>query len=276
MPGAINIEPFRTEDIVPFLELASAENWVAEPWEFEFLIAVFSQGCFTARGENGKTAGFVTSIRHERSGWIGNLIVSAEYRGRKIGERLFTSAFEALRFSGVETFWLTASKSGQSLYEKYGFRSIDTIIRWVGTGRQRHTLNGCQNDKSISNMIDIDQQAWGDRRAILLTETAGRGRLVHDKSGFIVIQPAATAQQLGPFSAFDSGSAERLFDDATTAVAFGTKILVDAPASNRSSLRLFNRRKMKIAGSNSLMYAGKKPDYRPELIYGLATMGSCG
>ena len=80
----------------------------------------------------------------------------------------------------------------------------------------------------------------------------------------------------GPFSSVDSGGAGRLLEAASRNVAFGTKVFVDAPASNRAALRMYNRKRMKIVGSNLLMYAGKKPAYRPELIYGLATMGSCG
>ncbi|OGU17987.1 MAG: hypothetical protein A2076_14100 [Geobacteraceae bacterium GWC2_53_11] len=274
----MNIEPFVRADIASFLKLATAENWVAEPWEFEFLLGAFSRGCFAARGDNGEVAGFVTSLRHDRSGWIGNLIVAAEFRGQKIGERLFTCALDALHSEGVETVWLTASKSGQPLYEKFGFSRVDTIIRWVGSGRRRHANTGYngRRDSNHSLASGIDCQAWGDRRDALLTATVSRGELLLDESGFIVIQPSATARQFGPFSALDAGVAGRMLNDAAKTVALGTKVLVDAPASNRSALRLFNRKNMRIAGSNELMYAGKKPDYRPELIYGLATMGSCG
>ena len=49
---------------------------MAEAWEFEFLLEVFPQGCFCIRDDSGKGIAFVTSIRHGRSGWIGNLIVA--------------------------------------------------------------------------------------------------------------------------------------------------------------------------------------------------------
>jgi hypothetical protein len=110
----------------------------------------------------------------------------------------------------------------------------------------------------------------------LLAATVGRGELLLDESGFIAVQPSVDAFQFGPFAALDAGCAERMFDAAAKNVAFGTKILVDAPAANRSALRLYNRRRMRMAGSNELMFAGRKPEYRPELLYGLATMGSCG
>ncbi len=268
------IEPFGTDDIASFLRLAAAEGWVAGEWEFDFLLSNFPQGCFIARDDSGAAAGFVTSLLHERSGWIGNLIVAEQFRGGGIGNGLFKKAVGALRLAGAQTIWLTASKSGVHLYEKYGFIQIDTINRWVGTGRGRHG-NNC--NKELARAVhDLDAHAWGDRRMALLEVTASRGTVWKNESGFIVLQPYDASVHCGPFSAVDSGSAELLFDAAITSVPSGIKILADVPASNRSASRFFRRRNMAVAGSNALMYAGRKPDYRPELLYGLATMGSCG
>jgi ribosomal protein S18 acetylase RimI-like enzyme len=274
----MNIVPFGIDDVVHFLKLAAAENWVAESWEFDFLLSNFSQGCFAARGDKGETVGFVTSLLHNRSGWIGNLIVTPEYRGKGIGERLFSKALDALRSADVETYWLTASQSGRKLYEKYGFRSIDTILRWVGNGQEQHTADDQHgdNDTSILSVGDIDSAAWGDRRHSLLAATAGRGRVLFYKTGFLVIQPGIKAKQFGPFSALDAGGAEQLLESAIRSIESGTIFLVDTPVSNRPAVRLFKQKGMRIAGTNELMYAGKRPDYKPEYIYGLATMGSCG
>jgi len=272
------IEPFCKDDIAGFLALAAEECWVAEPWEFKFLLSAFSQGCFAAREEDGATVGFVTSLRHERSGWIGNLIVSPECRGRGIGEALFRAAQETLLDSGVETVWLTASKEGQLLYQKCGFTRIDTVIRWNSSGRQRCSDNEVE---VVCNYVDpllkdIDSRAWGDQRTALLAVTAGRGNVLQQESGFVMAQPAGGDMQLGPFSAPGYSTAEVLLKRALSAIPSGTKVCLDAPASNRTAMQLFNRNRMRISGSNELMYAGVKPAYRPELIYGLATMGSCG
>jgi len=278
MPHTMNTVPFCSDDIPLFLKLAAAENWLAEPWEFEFLHSVFSQGCFTARADDGETKGFVTSLQHERSGWIGNLIVAEEFRGMGIGANLFSSALNTLRSAGVETFWLTASKSGQRLYEKFGFKNIDTIIRWSGQGRQRHTGHDRQeSSESLTDlMAGIDFKAWGDRRDLLLATISKRGRVVPGTSGFSVIQTCRDAVQFGPFSALDGSAADHIFNAAIASVPLETRVYIDAPASNHSAVRLFSRRGMQIHGNTELMYAGKKPDYHPELIYGLATMGSCG
>lgn len=274
----MKIEPFRSEDIKPFLELASAENWVAEAWEFEFLLSEFFRGCFAARAENGETAGFVTSLRHDRSGWIGNLIVAPDYRGRKIGERLFVSALEALWNDGVETVWLTASRAGMPLYQKFGFKGIDTIIRWSGSGRQKSGAPPTKADRAADDSFqsEADALGWGDRRAGLLKVTAARGETFRHESAFAVLQPCGGASQIGPFSARNYSSADSLLKGVLNSVPLGTKVFIDAPASNRSALSLFNRKNMNISGRNELMYAGVRPDYKPEYIYGLATMGSCG
>jgi ribosomal protein S18 acetylase RimI-like enzyme len=274
----MKIEPFRPDDTIAFLKTAVAEGWVAEPWEIAFLLTVFPQGCYCTRDSAGKVIAFVTSLQHETSGWIGNLIVAEEFRGRGLGGALFRKAKEALDAAGVKTYWLTASKMGQSLYEKNGFSSIDTIVRWVGTGRQRRLSRG-QNAGSpatTASIISADRLCWGDRRESLLAATVKRGRVMHEETGFIVVQPCGEALQLGPFSALDSGTAEGLLEKVLGTIPPGAKFFLDAPASNRPALRLFKRKGMRMAGRNELMYAGDRPDYRPEMLYGLATMGSCG
>lgn len=274
----MTIEPFRTEDIDALLELAVLENWITERWEFDFMLKVFPHGCFAARGERGETLGFVTSLSHERSGWIGNLIVSEKFRGRRIGEALFRSALAALKNGGVETVWLTASTSGKSLYEKYGFKRTDSIVRWTGKAMRRSVsrkLDACDGESSAM-IASIDFQAWGDRRDALLRITIERGRLLKCESGFAIIQDCGDAKQIGPFAALGYRAAEQLFREAIRTVPAGTKFYIDAPASNRAASRLFKRMGMMIAGRNELMYCGRKPDYRPEYVYGLATMGSCG
>lgn len=274
----MTIEPFRTDDIAGFLALAVTENWVAEPWEFEFLLAAFPPGCFVARGEQGETAGYVTALRHDRSGWIGNLIVAARFRGKGLGEALFRKALEALYDSGVDTVWLTASKSGMPLYQKCGFSRIDTIIRWSGNGRQRHNIPETAGSGTAMDPLlnDIDARIWGDRRAALMAVTAGRGKLLQQESAFVVLQPCRDAWQLGPFAAPGYSNAAALLKAALHMIPCGAGLCLDAPASNRTALQLFSRNRMRISGSNELMYAGVRPDYRPEMLYGLATMGSCG
>lgn len=274
----MSIDRFCSADIPAFLCLADEEQWIAEAWEFEFLLATFPQGCLCIRTEEGNAVAFVTALMHEQSGWIGNLIVDTRYRGRGYGERLCAEASKALKHAGAVTLWLTASKMGIEMYKKHGFTVIDTIVRWSGVGRHRHAgyESTAEPTGTLAAMCRIDSRTWGDTRADLLRTTVARGTSIHAESGFAVVQPCGEAIQIGPFSALDTETAELLLDKALRMAVKGKKICVDAPASNRPALRLFNRKGLRISGTNDLMYAGVRPDYRPEMLYGLATMGSCG
>jgi len=268
------LDHFQIDDVEWFLGLAAAENWVAEAWEFEFLFSAFPEGCLTLRNEAGNPVGFVTSIRHDRSGWIGNLIVDRLHRGKGLGEALFVNALNALHAAGTETVWLTASKMGRPLYEKYGFTSIDTIIRWTGRGR-------CELKKyseSCEAVFDhnTDRIGWGDCRELLLKHIARRGSVLTSGSASAVIQPCKSFMQIGPIAAINPGDASDVMDMALAESPLNSKIYIDAPDSNQSAKRLLCEKDFVSNGENELMFSGVRPAYRPEYIYGLATLGSCG
>ncbi len=261
-------------DIVPFLALAGREGWIAEAWELEFLLDLFPAGCLVVRDGNGQPVAFVTSLKHNRSGWIGNLIVAPEYRGKGIGELLFLAALQALREASVETVWLTASRMGMALYSRHGFNRIDTILRWSGASRQSHPVS--PESGSDNNAAMLDALAWGDRRDLLLERTMARGTSICDSHGFITVQPCGGRFQLGSFIALDQSGAQKLLEAAQQLIPNGSGLYLDSPALNRSAARIYHACQLRITGTNELMYFGVPPLYRPELLFGMATMGSCG
>lgn len=270
-------EPFLNADIGAFLKLAQQEEWVAEQWELNFLLAAFPQGSLVIRDEAGQGIGFVNALAHGTSGWIGNLIVAAEYRGRGIGERLFLASLQALRQAGLQTVWLTASKMGMRLYEKHNFSRIDTIVRWVGAGCAPDELTARIPAAAAPEVaLRLDAQAWGDRREQLLSAVMTRGAWLADSDGFATVQPCGERYQIGPFAALNGQKAADLLQSARQMVPTGAILYLDSPSSNHNAGLLFNHNYLRIAGSTELMYCGEKPAYQPDLLYGLATMGSCG
>ena len=259
------------------MALASREGWLVDEWEFRFVLSRFPEGCFRVC-HAGEPIGFVTSLRHERSGWIGNLIVAPPFRGQGVGRELFAAARSILEKLKVETIWLTASNDGLPLYRSLGFRRCDTIIRWRGLGRHRHDdhAQGTAPPGLHRNSLELDRLAWGDRRDELLSAVAGRGMLFEDQDGFLVLQPMGDGHLIGPFAAASGGTAGRLLYGALEAVGRNDSVCLDMPASNRDGVRLLRRKGFAMTGRTELMYAGNAPAYRPELLYGLATAGSCG
>ena len=127
------IDRFRHEDLTDFLTLAAKENWICGRWELDFLLRHFPQGCLAMRIDDAPVA-FITAIKYGTSGWIGNLVVSKDLRGKGIGSALMGKALAALLEAGARTVWLTASEAGRFIYERLGFDAIDAVKRWYGSG----------------------------------------------------------------------------------------------------------------------------------------------
>lgn len=270
----MTIRPFRGTDMGSFLDLALAEQWVTGEGELEFLLPAFPAGCFCIRDGNGNAAGFVTSLKHGRGGWIGNLIVRPGLRGRGRGEALFNGALHALRSAGCETIWLTASEMGGPLYEKHGFRSMDRIVRWVGQAPGGPTDAACISPAPFDRALD--RLCWGDRRERLLAWASSRGKGVAGHAASCVLQPVGEAVQIGPWAAQDEAAARQAVSALIGSLTSGTRLICDAPAANTACSALLHSLGFSRRSDTQLMYCGTEPDYRPEYLYGLATLGSSG
>lgn len=266
------LSPFLHSDIEPFISLATAEGWICGEWELEFLLESFPQGCLVER-EGDCVLGYVTAIRHDRSGWIGNLLVAPGVRGRGIGRKLMEAALHALQACGVETVWLTASADGVGLYKKLGFVAIDSINRWVGEGSNEQRLSAAPPcDQAV--MRHVDRSGWGDRRDALLAVTSRRGQAFCSNYSFICTQAWGHGTQLGPWGSLLTSEAEPLLDVALSCA--GEQVFLDVPVGNVAAAGLLTRRGFSIRGYNTLMYLGAAPKYEPQRVFALASMGSMG
>lgn len=266
------IEPFVESDIPSFIALAREEGWICGTWELQFLLQRFPQGCLAWR-EEGRALGYVTSLRHENSGWIGNLLVTGEARRRGIGAKLMDGALDALVSARVATVWLTASAKGVGLYRKLGFLPIDSINRWKGAAPGQ-TCAEREGSRHLQTMREVDRAGWGDRRDALLDVTSGRGWSCCGDHSFLCCQSWEEGTQVGPWGALSEDEAEVLLDRAMRGVAGA--VFLDVPAGNLAAAALLAKRKFSISGSNTLMYLGARPGYDSKKIFALASMGSMG
>ncbi|MBU5637567.1 GNAT family N-acetyltransferase [Geomonas sp. Red69] len=266
------LSPFLDSDIGHFLAAATSEGWICGKWEMEFLLQTFPQGCLVKRADS-ELQGYITSLRHDKSGWIGNLLVAPESRRGGIGTELMQGALQALLDAGVETVWLTASAKGVELYKKLGFIPVDSINRWVGEGgggRSWSPAAPCDTEM----IRHVDSAGWGDRRDALLAVTGNRGHVICGNHSFVCIQHWEQGTQLGPWGTLFEGHAAALLESALAAA--GTNVFLDVPAGNLMAAALLTRKGFSIRGSNTLMYLGAKPKYSPHKVFALASMGSMG
>uniref|UniRef100_A0A831U1U7 GNAT family N-acetyltransferase n=1 Tax=Geobacter metallireducens TaxID=28232 RepID=A0A831U1U7_GEOME len=268
----MTIRTFVSDDVPRFLALAAAEGWTSDPWEFDFLLEHFPGGCLTLE-EGGKAQAFVTALPHGTSGWIGNLIVAPDARGRGYGTLLMERAMDELLAAGVTTVWLTASLAGRPIYERMGFREIDQVARWSGRGRGQ----GERGDLiPLGRMVAMDRAGWGDVREPLLSAVVSRGSLLGGADGFLVVQPCGSGVQLGPWSCGDRGEASSLLGRVIGPAADEIPVILDVPVRNGAAAALLTAAGFSTVGRTALMYAGVVPAYDPTRIFALASMGSMG
>jgi predicted GNAT family N-acyltransferase len=258
-----------------FFRLAEDEGWRISPAERRLFQGPWADSARTLEAD-GCLSGFVTAVAHQRSGWIGNLIVPSSLRGRGYGRRLFTEAVTMLDEQRMESLWLTASEQGRPLYEQFGFNVIDQIERWVRKGSEP---KGKETTTSPGNTLlsAADQAAWGEDREELLAVLATVGQTFADEDSVIFFQNTGDLQILGPwYSRNLHPTANRaLLAQALAASHPKNRLVVDLIAS--SPLRpLLAEVGFTATGRSELMVRGERSSVQLSRMVSLASLGSVG
>jgi ribosomal protein S18 acetylase RimI-like enzyme len=150
-------------------QCTAREGWTSETRaEFEGFYAHDPAGCFLAEAE-GQRIGIGVATSYGTTGFVGELIVVPERRGRGVGRRLLERAIEYLHGRGTQSIFLDGVTAAVPLYERLGFRQICRSLRFAGTieGRAQACVRAmCDND--LETVSRIDRQAFGADRAFFL------------------------------------------------------------------------------------------------------------
>jgi len=257
-----------------FLALARDEGWRVPKNELALYRGPLAGSAFVLRcGE--EALGFVTAVRHEKSGWIGNLIVPCDYRGRGYGVLLFEHALQTLERQGVANIWLTASSQGRPLYEKKGFAVVDGIVRWAlrtdGTSLPENART------NAGTLCAADARVWGESRARLLSPLVLEGKVFGYGGTVALLQQGDDMQVLGPWFSAELCPREnrRLLLAVLGGAAERTELVTDifetSPLQALLRAAGFTRQ-----GRCDLMVRGSAAGVRISQVVSLASLGSMG
>jgi GNAT superfamily N-acetyltransferase len=210
-----------------FLDLARAEGWRVPARELELYRGALADSAFVLRRQ-GEACGFVTAVAHERSGWIGNLLVPSECRGRGYGTLLFDHAVDSLRSRGLTSIWLTASEMGRPLYEKKGFRVVGGIKRWTLVIDEALGPPPPEGG-DLESLCRLDFRAWGESRRRLLLPLARGGEVFSRGDTAALLQEGDGMRVLGPWVSGTLCPREnrQVLSAVLAAAATGTEVVVD-------------------------------------------------
>jgi len=186
-----------------------SEGWASETKEsFEGFLSFDPDGCFIAEHDSQRV-GMCVAIKYKHTGFIGELIVIPEMRGKGYGGKLFNHSIEYLKSAGISSIYLDGDLDAVPIYEKTGFRKICKSLRFVGKLEgQENTHVRKTNSDDLSTICDIDTDLFGEDRSFFLKHCFGLFpdycfvlEIDNKIYGYIFARPGVDVVSIGPFTA---------------------------------------------------------------------------
>jgi GNAT superfamily N-acetyltransferase len=132
MLNNLSIREMQKADLAFAAECTAAEGWVSEDLStLEGFFLHDRHGCLVAE-LNKQRVGICVATSYDKSGFIGELIVLPEARGRGVGASLLNHAVQILCKRGAEAIYLDGVLKAVGLYERNGFRKVTRSWRFSG------------------------------------------------------------------------------------------------------------------------------------------------
>ncbi len=266
----------RPADWQSFYALAEAEGWKVPLLERQLFQGAWAEHA-RVLADGDSFCGLITALPHQRSGWLGNLLVAPQLRGRGYGAKLFAAGLSRLRRQGVTSIWLTASELGRPIYEKSGFVAVDRIERWVLPAQKGSPATPAVTQVGWDALLAADRRAWGESRRPLLEQFSRQGQILGEGDAVALLQQGSNFQIIGPWYARNICLATNalLLQKLVSATDPRREILIDLIAS--SPLRpLFAAAGFICSGQNQLMVCGETSSVKLKMLVALASLGSVG
>ena len=272
------------------------EGWLGETRDqFGDFFARDPAGCFLAE-EAARPVGIVVATGYGRWGFVGELIVVPEMRGRGIGRQLLDHAVAYLLDRGARAVYLDGVPAAVPLYERAGFRKVCRSLRFRGRLYLPAPYPGVRpmRPADLDACCALDREAFGgDRRFFLerrlerfpelchVLEFDGRveglimGRRGENWTavGPWILAPDAASRAVGLLAALAANAPSHRAVPPGSADEISVGVL-DAPQNRAAvelarSLGLVERADSPwrmVLGENSEPFQG-----RPEMVYGVGS-----
>jgi len=202
---------------------------------------------------------------------IGYMAVLPELRRKGVGTTIFSKLINEAKSTGCKTFMLYASKLGEPIYHKLGFRSNYNAIAYDLPIKLPETQTLIENVKIVKNFPDwafiIDREAMGFDRCEFLSIKLRHGSklIIVDKEGYALI----SGLRIGPLIA---KSLHTAVDLIKMGVSLGANHII-VPKHSELPYRLFDMIKItkRVDEVNLKMIYGKNIMQKLNYFYALGT-----
>jgi GNAT superfamily N-acetyltransferase len=218
--------------------------------------------------QDGRVSGVSYAISFGQTGWIGNVAVAPDARGRGLGTAVSRAALDALHQAGVTTVLLTATDQGRPIYQRLGFVDDGGPYGiWWPESRPAPGPGDDVRPGSAEEVIGLDAAATGE----------DRGAFLSGLSGPIVVPVAGTGYRLslpwggGPVIASAAGPARALLTDL---MRTDPDRFLAFPAENTLAAEVATSLGFRLDHHIPRMRLGPPvPGFRPERIFNVFSFG---
>jgi GNAT superfamily N-acetyltransferase len=272
----VHISPMRESNIPFAVSLTDHEHWGNLPADFSRMLGLNPQGCFVA-WESDNPVGIIASCLYGDYAFLGDLIVSPDYRRKGIGDALMRHAIEHVRGRGVENIELDATFAGVPLYRRLGFRDKYLSLRFRRVGSRQGTAVRPQSASAIEEIVSFDLRLTGLDRNTLLSrfmqefkDSAYVARTSDMLTGYGFVYPRADGVcTIGPLVAESIEIAESLL--AAVIIDFGhSPLTIGLLQPMHHFAEVLLRYHFEFRPPSLRMYLGKRLDYEKH-IYGISS-----
>lgn len=168
LPGFL-IREMQSGDLTFAASCTAAEGWVSEDQAtLEGFFLNNPKGCLLAE-QSEQPVGICIATHYGNSGFIGELIVRPEARGKGVGAALLNHGVAILRSWGAETIYLDGVLKAVALYERNGFHKV--CRSWRFSGHLDGILNRGVRQMVPSDLYQVaalDKVSFGEERGYFL------------------------------------------------------------------------------------------------------------
>ncbi len=199
------IQEMTPEDLGLCVSLFSLVGWGNTVDDVRRMLSYEPGGCFVAT-VGGVGVGIVESTSYGGVGFVGNLIVRPDHRGRGIGATLMRAAMKHLLETGARSVRLDSVHKAVPLYRRLGFREEYPSLRFTGAGR-RLPWEGVERmtPADLPSVLELDRRFFGAQRDRILERVlldfpdlcflARKGSII----GYIMAKAGEGVCRIGPW-----------------------------------------------------------------------------
>jgi GNAT superfamily N-acetyltransferase len=281
---SLSVTNLTEKDLAFTYQMTVKERWNVTEADVECMFDYEPGGCFIAK-IGGVRVGNVFTVNYGKLGWIGLLIVRAEYRRRGIATLLMRKAIDYLTKCRCETMRLEAAPEVSNLYRKLGFVDEFDSLRFMRkegklvSPRMRITTS-MQKDK-MTEIARFDAEYFGAGRVRVLTklheQNPGYCFAAYEGSaimGYIMGRKASSGYDLGPFVCNPENPyvAQALLAKCLRAFGSDSDVYLGVPAVNKKAVEMLTESGFVQYSRSIRMRLGKKLGM--ERVDGIFAIGS--